>query len=97
MPRNFDRRVEAVAPVDDPALHTRLRSLFDTCLRDNRQAWDLESDGTWRQRVPTEEVRATHSILLVDSWGLVPPSAAAESPYKAQALAEGRSGVAGDD
>jgi polyphosphate kinase len=97
MPRNFDRRVEAVAPVEDPALHTRLRSLFDICLGDNRQAWDLESDGTWRQRVPTDEVRATHSILLVDSWGLGTPAAAPESPYKAQALAEGRSGVAGDD
>ena len=96
MPRNFDRRVEAVAPVDDPGLHSRLHSLFATCLADNRQAWDLEPDGTWRQRIPTTEVRATHSILLVDSWGLVPPTAP-ESPYKAQALSEGRSGIAGDD
>jgi polyphosphate kinase len=97
MPRNFDRRVEAVTPIDDPTLHTRLRSLFETCLRDNRQAWDLEADGTWRQRVPLDEVRATHSILLVDSWGAIPAAPGPESPYKGQGLPEGRSGVAGDD
>jgi polyphosphate kinase len=89
MPRNFDRRVEAVTPVDDPALHARLHSLLETCLADNRQAWDLEPDGTWRQRVPDGELRATHSILLVDSWGMVPPGAATESPYKRPQLAEG--------
>jgi polyphosphate kinase len=82
MPRNFDRRVEAVAPVDDPALHARLRSLLDTWLGDNRQAWDLESDGTWRQRVPAGEVRATHDVLLTDSWGAVPRARTADSPYK---------------
>ena len=52
MPRNFDRRVEAVAPVEDPALHARLRSLLDTYLDDNRQAWELAADGMWTQREP---------------------------------------------
>ncbi|MFN2563780.1 MAG: polyphosphate kinase 1 [Gemmatimonadaceae bacterium] len=90
MPRNFDRRVEAVAPVDDPALHARLYSLLQTCLSDNRQAWDLGSDGVWRQRVPVDEVRATHSILLNDSWGMIPAGDAGASPHKLQPLAEGR-------
>jgi polyphosphate kinase len=89
MPRNFDRRVEAVVPVEDPALHARLHSLIETFLRDNRQAWELEPDGTWRQRTPDGEVRATHSILLSDSWGMVPPSAL-ESPYKRPQRADGR-------
>jgi len=70
MPRNFDRRVETVAPVDDPALHPRLRTLLATCLADNRQAWDLASDGRYTQRRPAagEPERATHRILLRDSW-----------------------------
>jgi polyphosphate kinase len=98
MPRNFDRRVEVVTPVDDPALHRRLESLIQTCLIDNRQAWDLESDGTWRQRVPEAEVRATHAILLLDSWGAVPTGAALEAQHKRQALGEGRgSGVPAAD
>ena len=71
MPRNLDRRVEAVAPIDDVTLHPRLHSLLATCLADNRQAWDLAADGTYTQRVPNgEPVRATHQLLLVDSWGM---------------------------
>ncbi|HEX2778918.1 MAG TPA: polyphosphate kinase 1 [Gemmatimonadaceae bacterium] len=79
MPRNFDKRVEAVTPIDDRTLHPRLESLLETCLRDNRQAWELGADGVWRQRQPAaDEERATHSILLGDPWGR-PKSAGRES------------------
>ncbi len=72
MPRNFDRRVEAVTPVDDRTLHPRLGSLFETCLQDNRQAWELWSDGSWHQRHPGDAIeRATHRTLLGDPWGMV--------------------------
>jgi polyphosphate kinase len=70
MQRNFDRRVEAVAPVEDSTLHSRLRSLLRTCLEDNRSAWELAADGTWTQRTPNGTVHATHDILLRESWGL---------------------------
>ncbi len=74
MPRNLDRRVEAVAPIDDATLHPRLHSLLATCLADNRQAWDLAANGTYRQRDPNgEPVRATHQLLLIDSWGMIKP------------------------
>ena len=77
MPRNFDRRVEAVAPVDDVTLQPRLHSLLAVCLSDNRQAWDLAADGTYIQRLPNgEPVRATHQLLLVDPWGMVKPAEA---------------------
>jgi polyphosphate kinase len=71
MPRNFDRRVEAVVPIDDVSLHARLDRIFETCLVDNRQAWELASDGSWHQRVPGagEPVRATHPKLLADLSG----------------------------
>ncbi|CAA9304970.1 MAG: Polyphosphate kinase [uncultured Gemmatimonadaceae bacterium] len=72
MPRNLDRRVEAVAPVEDPVLHVRLRALLDTCLADNRQAWELGADGTYTQRDPGGgAVRSTHVTLLRDPWGIV--------------------------
>jgi polyphosphate kinase len=70
MPRNFDRRVEAVAPVESPALHKRLRRLLRTYWTDNRQAWELRADGEWTQRRPHGAVRGSHEILLTDSWGL---------------------------
>jgi polyphosphate kinase len=69
MPRNFIRRVEAVAPVEAPHLQERLRVLLATCLEDNRQAWDLSSNGEWKQRRPRGEERSTHVRLLADSWG----------------------------
>jgi polyphosphate kinase len=79
MPRNFLRRVEAVAPVEAPALQERLRTLLETCLEDNRQAWELHADGEWVQRKPQGEVRATHVRLLADSWGRPPEVARGEA------------------
>ncbi|MBI2710248.1 MAG: RNA degradosome polyphosphate kinase [Actinobacteria bacterium] len=48
MPRNLDRRIEALAPVDAPELQERLAEILDTNLRDDTLAWELEPDGTWR-------------------------------------------------
>jgi polyphosphate kinase len=71
MPRNMDRRVETVAPIDDGSLHPRIRQVLDLCLVDNRQAWTLDADGRWTQAVPSEHepVRSTHERLLAESWG----------------------------
>src|SRR5688572_10903521 len=71
MPRNFDRRVEAVTPIEKQSLHERLRALFDMYLSDNRQAWELGSDGRWTQRVPSDIERPSHQLLMVNSWGIV--------------------------
>jgi polyphosphate kinase len=74
MPRNFDRRVETVVPIESPLLHERLESLLQTCLDDNRQAWMLQPDGTYVQRTPAagEVERGTHARLLRDPWGRAP-------------------------
>ncbi|MBI3568068.1 MAG: polyphosphate kinase 1 [Gemmatimonadetes bacterium] len=85
MPRNFDRRVEAIVPVEDVRWHPRLASLLETCLADNRQAWELSADGSYAQRVPLDGVeRATHRLLQRDPWGQVRDSATArELPAEA--------------
>ncbi len=80
MPRNFDRRVEAITPVEGAALHERLRALLVVCLADNRQAWELHADGTWHQRVPAGSERATHRILVTDPWGTGRDPAASAGP-----------------
>jgi polyphosphate kinase len=74
MPRNLERRVEAVVPVQDVAHHDRLRTLLETCLTDNRQAWDLHADGHYVQRTPgvageAPEECASQQRLLRDAWG----------------------------
>ena len=52
MPRNLDRRVEAVVPVSDSRLRHRLLQILDISLADDVLAWELGPDGAWR-KVPT--------------------------------------------
>ena len=97
MPRNFDRRVEVVAPIENRLLHHRVCSLLETCLADNRQAWDLHPNGAYVQRKPgADPVVSTHERLLVNSWGLqtLPPGKKngaqgprADQPFSSQSAA----------
>jgi len=70
MPRNLDRRVETMVPILDTAQHPRLEALLAVCLRDNRQAWELGNDGTYRRRERRgAPERATQTILMKEAWG----------------------------
>lgn len=64
--RNLDRRVEAIVPITDARIGTELKQLLDLMLRDNRQAWDLQPDGSYIQRHPTahEPEHGTHNVLM---------------------------------
>jgi polyphosphate kinase len=62
MPRNLDRRVEAVTPVVSPALQARLDEILATNLADDVLAWSLGAGGTW-EKVPTVVGIDTHRRL----------------------------------
>jgi polyphosphate kinase len=47
MPRNLDRRVEAVVPVTDPDLKKEIERFLELELADDTLAWELAEDGTW--------------------------------------------------
>ena len=47
MDRNLDRRVEAVAPVEDHEAQARLATIIDVMLADDRRSWQLRPDATW--------------------------------------------------
>jgi len=66
MPRNLDRRVEAVVPIEDPASQAELKTILDLCLQDNRQAWEMQPDGSYRQRKPAqgEADLSTQQVLM---------------------------------
>ena len=53
MPRNLDRRVEAITPVRDPDLAKDLEEILGITLADNCQAWELQSDGSYKKRGAT--------------------------------------------
>jgi len=67
MGRNLDRRVEAVVPIEEPALHARLLRLIDVYLNDNCTAWDMHCDGSFQRRIPEEENRAVQ-VTLMERW-----------------------------
>ena len=64
MPRNLDRRVEAISPIEEPELRQQLERLLDLYLNDNQGAWDMQSDGSFIQRKP-----GTHTINSQTSLG----------------------------
>ncbi|RUL87354.1 polyphosphate kinase 1 [Tautonia sociabilis] len=53
MPRNFNRRVELLFPVEEPRLHDRIvREILGVYLADNVKARELQPDGTYRRLSP---------------------------------------------
>src|ERR1700761_6531480 len=69
MYRNLSRRIEVVTPVRAEALKQRLWEVLDICLRDQREAWVLESDGKYIQLRATPdaigpEANGTHKTLM---------------------------------
>jgi len=62
MPRNLDRRVEALTPVEDPALRERLDEILRVTLDDDELAWELDPEGAWSKVASTKGVDA-HRVL----------------------------------
>jgi len=90
MPRNLDRRVEVIVPIEDVTLHRQLHSLLETCLRDNRQAWDLGGDGVYRRRQPEGKKEcASQQVFIKDAWGLSAPEKAAPTTTRPAPRAKG--------
>jgi polyphosphate kinase len=59
MTRNLDRRVEVLAPVEDPALRARLDRMLEVNFHPDARAWELEGSGRW-QRTPESGGFSTH-------------------------------------
>jgi len=70
MPRNLDRRVEAITPVDDPDIAKDLQEILGIMLADNRQAWDLQPDGRYIQRRPAADCPQSSSQKILMEMAL---------------------------
>ena len=58
MPRNLDRRVEVLLPIE--ARHRQeVATVFDSAFADNVAAWELQPDGSWR-RVEADKGEKSH-------------------------------------
>jgi polyphosphate kinase len=70
MPRNLDRRVEAVVPVVDPDLTKEIDQFLNLALADDTLAWELSADGTW-SKVPTVKGLNTQELMRRATLGIV--------------------------
>ncbi len=52
MPRNFHRRVEIMAPIEDPLLRQRLIEILQVSASDNQKSWRLAHDGQYTRIEP---------------------------------------------
>lgn len=69
MHRNLSGRVEAATPVEDRTARERLWEILDICLRDQRQAWLMQPDGSYVRSQPAEDATGpaamgTHAWMM---------------------------------
>ncbi len=79
MDRNLESRVEVHAPVENTAMREELRLLMDVQLSDQRSAWDMQSDGSYVQRRPSDESAKGAQETLI---GVAERRLAASSKHK---------------
>jgi polyphosphate kinase len=65
MPRNLDRRVEALVPVTDPDLQFRLDEILDVVLSDDNLAWEMTPEGTWKRVAPRTDIDAHVALQIL--------------------------------
>src|SRR3954451_17125528 len=65
MPRNLDRRIEVMTPIEDARLRADVSDILDALLADTRFSWQLESDGTWRRTTPSGSAKAVSAQELL--------------------------------
>jgi polyphosphate kinase len=75
MPRNLDRRVEAVVPVADPDLKKEVERFLELELADDMLAWELAEDGAWSKVAAsrganTQELMQRATLRIVGDEGV---------------------------
>jgi polyphosphate kinase len=67
MDRNFFRRIEIAFPILDPRIKRRvMKEGLRPYLGDNSQSWEMQSDGSYKKKMPRGTRRTAQMILLAE-------------------------------
>ncbi len=55
MPRNLDRRVELLVPIENSEVFRDLKSFLELCFADTVKAQKLDNEGRWKRVLPTKK------------------------------------------
>lgn len=64
MPRNLNRRVETLVPIENPTVHQQIvNEILVTNLRDEAQSWTMDPDGSFVRNTNTNGFNAHHYFM----------------------------------